>query len=114
MGGAMTDEGSTEPLSPQMLLRLSKLDPKVIAAFLEYGDPRCFNPLLAEDRDTTFQNISDVLQLVNEVLKPHHDIEEIVPGLRLIIQAAWITAQYEGWEAGREQHAAPGRRRGVP
>ena len=64
-----------------------------------------FNPLLFTSPDRphhgqVLQNISDVMQLFDEILKRAEDdtfnFEECLPGLRHLVAIAWAAAQHEG------------------
>lgn len=74
--------------------RLRHIDPHAIEALADYG-AGYWNPLIHADEEKTFGSIEEVMSLLHDLLRSDKDLEEIRPGIVLVVQMVWAAAQYE-------------------
>ena len=54
-----------------------------------------FNPMICVSDEKSFEQIELVMQLLHSVIDSDDDIEDIRPGLAILLQTVWAAVQYQ-------------------
>ncbi len=91
---AEATRATVDPEALRLASRLRGVDPYAIEILADYG-PGYWNPLLNGGDAKLFEGVSDCMALLHNLLASEKDLEEIRPGLALMVQTVWAATQYE-------------------
>lgn len=92
-------------LSPDLLVRLAKVDRFAVEQLADFDGPSIFNPMIGRSAGDTCNRLQDALCFLTNLLDGEHDLKEGRDGLALICQTMWAAAQYEAFRANEKTGA---------